>query len=158
MSDEVYTFELLLEEVSRVIARAESLHTPHFDFGTGTPLFRSEIHMIETVGKNPGVNVTRLAERMGVTKGAVSQTLTKLSRKKMISKRAVPGNEKEVAVELTGLGKTAFENHRLFHRQILMILRDYYGDRLSSKLEQFRELVGDLSSILGIQEDHVKNG
>jgi DNA-binding MarR family transcriptional regulator len=83
MPDDLHTFELLMDEASRLIARAEALHTPGFDFGTGIPLYRSEIHTIETVGKNPGINVTRLSERTGVTKGATSQMLTRLGKKKL---------------------------------------------------------------------------
>jgi DNA-binding MarR family transcriptional regulator len=157
MSDDLETFELLMEEASRLIARGESLHTPRFDFGTGIPLFRSEIHTIETIGKHPGINVTRLAERMGVTKGAVSQMLKRLVHKKLISKRMIAGNEKEVAIELTDLGRTAFEHHKALHLSILAVLRDYYGDTLASKLQQFRGLVGDLSSILSLHGERIKD-
>ena len=55
MSDNLHEFELLTDEVNRLIARAQSLHTPRFDFGTGIPLYRSEIHTIETIqGKIQG--------------------------------------------------------------------------------------------------------
>ncbi len=158
MSDDLETFELLMAEAGRLIARAESLHTPRFDFGTGIPLYRAEIHTIETIGKYPGINVTRLAERMGVTKGAVSQMLKRLAKKKLISKRMTAGNEKEIAIELTDTGKTAFENHKALHLSILAILRDYYGDRLTSKLEQFLGLVGDLSSILSLHGNRIGKG
>jgi hypothetical protein len=70
----------------------------------------------------------------------------------------MPGNEKEVMIDLTDLGRVAFENHRALHLQILAILQDYYGDTLPSRLEQFRELVGDLSSILSAIEGHKGTG
>jgi DNA-binding MarR family transcriptional regulator len=156
MPDDLETFELIMEEVSRLIARAESLHTPRFDFGTGIPLFRSEIHTIETVGKNPGINATRLAEKMGVTKGAVSQMLKRLARKKLITKGTVAGNEKEIAIELTDLGRIAFENHKALHLQILGALRDYYGDELTNKLALFRGLIGDLWSIISLHGNQIE--
>jgi DNA-binding MarR family transcriptional regulator len=157
MSNDLETFESLMDEAGRLIARAESFHAPHFDFGTGIPLYRSEIHTIEIVGKSPGINVTRLAERMGVTKGAVSQMLARLIKKKLIEKRAMPGNEKEVMIELTDLGRLAFENHEALHRQILAVLREHYGDELAPKLERFRGLVGELSSILGLFEERMNH-
>jgi DNA-binding MarR family transcriptional regulator len=153
MSDNLHEFELLLDEVNRLIARAQSLHTPRFDFGTGIPLYRSEIHTIETIGKNPGINVTRLSERIGITKGAVSQMLTRLVKKKLIEKGTVPGNEKELMIDLTDLGRLAFENHRALHLSMLAILKDYYGDMLPSRLGRFRELVEELSSILSAVEE-----
>jgi DNA-binding MarR family transcriptional regulator len=145
-----------MEEAAHLIARAESFHAPYFDFGTGVPLFRSEIHTIETIGKNPGINVTRLAERMGVTKGAVSQMLARLAKKKLIDKRRTPGSDKEVMIDLTELGRRAFENHGAFHRQILAVLKDHYGDGLAPKLERFRGLVGELSAVLGLFEERMK--
>lgn len=156
MPDALETFELLMDDATRLVARAESFHAPHFDFGTGVPLFRSEIHTIETIGKNPGINVTRLAEKMGVTKGAVSQMLTRLTKKKLIDKRRMPGSDKEVMIGLSDLGRRAFENHGAFHRQILAVLKDHYGDGLVPELERFRGLVGELSAILGLFEERMK--
>ena len=157
MDNDLATFEHLMEEVSRLIARAESLHRPRFDFGTGIGLYRSEIHTIQTIGRNPGINVTRLAERMGVTKGAVSQMLGRLAKKGLAEKGTISGNEKEVIGELTDLGRRAFENHEAFHRQMLGVLRDYYGERLASRLDQFNELTGDLSSIFSLYEQRMKD-
>ncbi len=146
-----------MEEVTRLIGRAESVHTPRFDFGTGIRLYRSETHTIEAIGKNPGINVTRLAEKMGVTKGAISQMLTRLARKKLVIRRPMPGNAKEVTAELTDMGRIAFENHEKLHDLILAALQDYYGRDLTSKLRQFRQLVGDLSSILTLQQERLKS-
>jgi DNA-binding MarR family transcriptional regulator len=156
MDNELATFERLMEEVTRLIARAESLHTPRFDFGTGIGLYRSEIHTVETIGRNPGINMTRLAEKMGVTKGAVSQMVGRLAKKGLVEKGTMPGNEKEVVTGLTDLGRRAFENHGAFHLQMLGVLRDYYGDTLASHLERFRELAHDLSSILSLYERRMK--
>jgi DNA-binding MarR family transcriptional regulator len=156
MSDDRQLFELLMEEVTGLIGRAESAHTPRFDFGTGIPLYRSETHTIEAIGKNRGINVTRLAEKMGVTKGAISQMLTRLARKKLVIRRPMPGNAKEVTAELTDMGRIAFENHEKLHALILAALQDYYGRDLTSKLQQFRQLVGDLSSILTLQQERLK--
>jgi DNA-binding MarR family transcriptional regulator len=156
MSNDLETFELLTDEATRLIARAESFHAPYFDFGTGVPLYRSEIHTIETIGKNPGINVTRLADKMGVTKGAVSQMLTRLKKKKLIDKRRMPGSDKEVMIDLSDLGRRAFKNHELFHRQILAVLKDHYGEGLAPAFERFRGLVGELSSILSVFEERMK--
>ncbi len=40
---------------------------------------------------------------------------------------------------------------------MLAILRDYYGERLASHLEQFGELARDLSSILSLYEKRMKD-
>jgi len=157
MANDLETFELLMVEATRLVARAESFHAPYFDFGTGVPLYRSEIHTIETIGKNPGINVTRLAERMGVTKGAVSQMLTRLAKKRLVERGRPPGSEKEVTIDLSDLGRRAFENHSAFHRQILAVLKEHYGNGLAPRLERFREVVGELTTILGLFEERMRH-
>jgi DNA-binding MarR family transcriptional regulator len=54
-----------------------------------------------------GTNATRMAERLGITKGAVSQTLTRLERKKLLKKRRDPQAKNELTLLLTPLGSKA---------------------------------------------------
>jgi DNA-binding MarR family transcriptional regulator len=85
------------------------------DFGTGDRLHPSEIHTVEAIGNNSSINVTGLAQVMGITKAAVSQIIRKLERKGFVEKFKANGNEKEVLLRLTKKGKTAFKGHELFH-------------------------------------------
>jgi len=73
------------------------------DYGTGDLLYFTEIHTISVVGKNREVNMTRLAEMMGVTKGAISQTVKKLVNKNLILKTNIT-NRKEVNLKLSDKG------------------------------------------------------
>ena len=57
------------------IIRSESLPR---DFGTGEPLFTSEIHTLCVIGTAPGINITDLSVRLGVTKGAISKIAKKI--------------------------------------------------------------------------------
>ena len=78
------TFKTLLDTINRVAAKILRLHAEPGEFGTGVKLFRSENHTVRTIGMNPGINVTTLAELMGVTKDAVSQTAGKLFHKGLV--------------------------------------------------------------------------
>ena len=71
-------FEQIMQKFDEVVMLMESMHTPSLSFGTGVLMYRREIHTIQSIGKNPGINVTNLAEQMGFTKGAVSQIIKKL--------------------------------------------------------------------------------
>ncbi len=90
---------------------------PHH-YGTGEILYPAELVTIETIGAFPKINVTELAHKHGVTKGAVSQTLAKLERKKLVQKSKSPTNHKETLLKLTVKGEIAYHQHQLFHLQI----------------------------------------
>lgn len=87
------------------------------DFGVGTPLFPSEIHMISAVDSLAGVGVTELADALCVTKGAVSQMVAKLVKKGMLVKERDPENKARVLIRTTELGSRASEGHRVFHQE-----------------------------------------
>jgi DNA-binding MarR family transcriptional regulator len=148
VTDERVTFDRLLTIFDQVMTKMGSMHSPTRDFNTGVPLYRAEIHTIKTIGENPGINVTRLAERMTVTKGAVSQTIAKLVRKKLVQKTHVRENAKEIRLELTDLGWIGFHRHEQFHQEMFEAVREYFGDQLEVKLDMFVTVMTDLDGIL----------
>jgi len=99
----------------RIINKFKALEKIPIDHGTGDLLYASEINTLEIIGKFSGINMTQLAQKRGVTKGAVSQIVAKLVKKQLVIKNQAPGNDKELSLELTNMGKVAFENHEKFH-------------------------------------------
>jgi DNA-binding MarR family transcriptional regulator len=141
-------FENLMDIFDLVVTKAGSVHSTAYDFGTGFPLYKTEIHTIRAIGENPRINVTRLAEHMGVTKGAVSQTINKLARKKLVRKTHTHDNAKEILLELTDLGWTGFHHHEQFHMDMFDAVHDYFGDKLKPNLERLTIAVTDINGIL----------
>jgi DNA-binding MarR family transcriptional regulator len=86
-------------------------------YGTNELLYLSEITTIETIGAYPEINVTDLAQKLGITKGAISQKLKKLEKKELVVRSKDPLNHKEVRIKLTLKGEIAFHQHQLFHLQ-----------------------------------------
>jgi len=84
-------------------------------FGTGELLSRSEIHLIEIIGDNEGLSVTDIGKYLGITKGAVSQSLKRLEAKGFSFKRTDPENLSRSIVMLTAKGFTAFWAHKHWH-------------------------------------------
>ena len=82
------------------------------DYDTGYPLFKSEIHMIDFIGRFPDLNISELAYKTGMTKSAASQVIAKLNRKKLIIKKR---ERKEVYPYLTDEGQRAFDGHKKYH-------------------------------------------
>jgi DNA-binding MarR family transcriptional regulator len=99
----------------RIINMVNSRERMPLDCGTDELLYMGEIHMIDTIGKNSGINVTRLAEALGVTKGAVSQMVSKLVRRDYLLMTSREGIGNEVSLELTPKGRTAYSGHEKYH-------------------------------------------
>lgn len=53
------------------------------DYGTGDLISMVEVHTLTAIEDNPGISVTELALMWNRTKGAISQTVTKLEKKVM---------------------------------------------------------------------------
>ena len=150
-------YEEILKKLESVITKVESMHTPSFSFGTGVEMHPKEIHTVQAIGRSSGINITRLAEQTGVTKGAVSQTINKLVRKGLVQKSHPPGNAKEIVLSLTDLGWVGFHNHEKFHMDTLNIAREYYGDELGSILKRIDLAVDDINKMLTAYEGKGKS-
>ena len=148
MSEVTIKYEQLMDVLDKAFTKVEALHTPSRDFGTGISMFRKEIHTLQAIGQHPKINITALADHMGVTKGAVSQMVAKLVKKGMVRKIYAEDNKKEVIMELTNLGWIGFRNHEKFHMDVFNIAREYYGEQLKIKLEMFMTVMSDLNAIL----------
>lgn len=72
-------------------------------------LHPSEIHVLLAVREEPQANATRLASRLGVTKGAVSQVLKRLEAKAVVAKHIDPAQKNEMTVTFTPLGSGAVD-------------------------------------------------
>lgn len=70
-------------------------------------LYPSEVHLILEIVQNRDTNATRIAEALGLTKGAVSQTLTRLEKKGILTKTKDPYNKNELTLSLTPMGQEA---------------------------------------------------
>lgn len=95
------------------------------DYGTGDLLYVTEIHTIKMVAKNRQINMTQLAEIMGVTRGAISQTINKLVRKNLIIK-SNSTNRKEFSLRLSEKGKIVYEGQKSFENEIFTFASKLY--------------------------------
>lgn len=96
-------------------------------FGIDIPLFPSEIHTLQVIGDHPGSNVRTVAGLLGITPGAASQTITKLSKRDLVTKVRGLKNEKEVHLALTPLGRTAYEAHETVHEMVFQKICERIG-------------------------------
>jgi DNA-binding MarR family transcriptional regulator len=95
------------------------------DYGTGDLIYFTELHTISVVAVNHEINMTKLAEIMGVTKGAISQTIRKLVSKNLIQKSNI-NNKKEVNLKLSEKGIIVFNAQESFQKEIFTFARNLY--------------------------------
>lgn len=107
--------EILYLTIMKVLNIYKVLDSKPRDYGTGHLMYSSEIHTIDIIARCPDSNITGLSEEMGVTKGAVSQTVNRLEKKGMVEKHHDQGNDKEIHVRLTKKGYKAHQGHEEFH-------------------------------------------
>lgn len=120
--------EKLYTSILRAFSRYKVMDSKPRDYGTGYLLYSSEIHAIDMIGRSPDCNITGLSEKLGVTKGAVSQTVNKLVKKGLVEKYRDTGNDKEVYVRLTGKGEQAQQGFEDFHNTRNFTLKSYVGN------------------------------
>ena len=82
-----------------------------FEF-KGVKFYPSEVHPLLFVASKRNDNATIIAEQLGVTKGAVSQTLKRLEKKGVLTKTKDPYNKNELTLEFTVFGSEAFEHYQ----------------------------------------------
>ncbi len=118
----------IFEHWARIMNKMNRSEKIPRDFGTGDLLFPSEIHTLCVIGAEPGTNITALAQRLGVTKGAISKMATKMREKGLIEKYQEPGNDKEILLRLTKTGRIACIGHEEHHNavfgRIIQVMED----------------------------------
>lgn len=100
-------------------------------------LYPSEIHLILFIHQEQDTNATRMAEQLGVTKGAVSQTLSRLEKKGILRKIKDPFNKNELTIEFTPLGKNVLDHYL----QLTAELHQQYDHYLSTLTDHERTII-----------------
>jgi DNA-binding MarR family transcriptional regulator len=115
------------------------------DYGTGDLLYVTEIHTITMVGKNREINMTQLADMMGVTKGAISQTIRKLVHKKLILKSNTT-NRKEFNLRLSEKGHIVYKGQEAFQKELFTFAWTLYDSASPEERELVKRLFLAISS------------
>ena len=128
----------MVEKFMGLVRRTAELENRPWHFGTAEILYRSEIFLLELIGDQEGIGVTEAANLLGITKGAVSQTLKKLDAKGLMEKRSDPINSLKACLYLTNKGKSAFYAHKHWHETMDGGFKNYFS-RLSQENISFLE-------------------
>lgn len=137
-NDEKVLFEHVQRVGSKFIALEKGFVFPYRE----TKLYAAEIHLMKAVDYNPEVNASGLAKLLGVTKGAISQTVSRLVQKGVVVKERDSSYSHELKISLTSFGKGALT---AFYTQNGSQWRDFirYLEELTD--EEYRIAIGFLA-------------
>ncbi|SDX75720.1 MarR family transcriptional regulator [Paenibacillus sp. CF384] len=105
----------------------------------------SEVHVVEQIGLHEPINVTGIADKMGMTKGAITKISAKLLRRGWIVKGTAGGNLKEVYYQLTAEGKKVHLAHNHYHEKVERQFNDFIQKYSDEQLQFIGVLLADLS-------------
>ena len=88
-------------------------------YGSDELLYSAQVHMIEVIGRHNALTSKEIVAYQGVTKGAVSQIVTKLEQKGFVEKKESPNGNHEILINLTQKGKQVFDYHRQMHKDMI---------------------------------------
>lgn len=134
--------KVLFEHVQRVGTKFIALEKGYVFLYGETKLYASEIHLMKTVDYNPNVNASGIAKLLGVTKGAVSQTVSRLVRKGVIVKERDSSYNNELKISLTSYGKGALT---AFHIQNGSQWKDFIKYLESLSNQEYQIVIGFLA-------------
>lgn len=133
----------LIDSFLKILDLYSLINRKPVDYGTGDLLYFTEIHTITVIGRNREINITRLAELMGVTKGAISQTVKKLAGKNLIV-RSNTESKREVILRLSEKGKTAYKGQKSLQKEIFTFAKKLYKKGTPKQREMVRRLFDEI--------------
>ncbi|MNJ49000.1 Multidrug resistance operon repressor [compost metagenome] len=134
-----------IQNLSQLIMQLQRLEKHPNTFGEAGPLTPSEIHTIDAIGLDEGVLMGELANRLHITKGAVTQIIIRLENKSLVKRTPNPDDSRSVIVSLTDLGKGAFRAHEEMHLQFYSELSSQLTDH---EIEIFETCIAKLCKYL----------
>jgi DNA-binding MarR family transcriptional regulator len=93
-----------------------------FEF-KGVKLYPSEIHLILLVHEQP-TNASKMAQELGVSMGAVSQTMSRLEKKGVLKKDKDPFLKNELTATFTPFGKEVFRRYKKMSKTLEKLFKD----------------------------------
>jgi len=81
-------------------------------------LYPSELKALDMIGQFSGINLTQLANKLGISKSAISKCTAKLLEKELIGKEKSSVNVREVIFTLTPDGQAIFDQLENVHAKL----------------------------------------
>lgn len=147
----------LLERAIILINKITVIAKTPIDPGTGEILYPSEMHIIQEIGRHDGINVTELANRLEISKPAVSKFVKKLEKKNLIQRFKETGNDRKVFFRLLPRGRHVLDWHEDYHSRVdaetIQVLKGMNPEELRVA-EKFLEMIDSYVEKLQAEKKH----
>jgi DNA-binding MarR family transcriptional regulator len=136
-----------MDLLNRLFNKAATIEREPVDTGDGVLLYTSEIHLLDMAGRYPQEGMSSLAGRLGITKGAISQTAKRLVEKGYLERMAREEDSKTVLLRLTDAGQNAFLWHREYHERVNRRIAGEFSRLTPGEREKVFSLLARLESV-----------
>lgn len=110
---------LFLERTYRIINKYNGKTKKPKTYGNEIYLHSAEVHMVEVIGSHELITASEIAKKLGISRSAVSQTITKLMEKGLLQKQLLNQTNNEIVLCLTKEGECVYLNHLEYHKTML---------------------------------------
>lgn len=100
-------------------------------------LFMREVHFVVALGTEAQITMSEMAERLNVTRGAVTQIADRLEKKGYIVRVKDPEDKRHTTVSLTEKGKELCAEHIAYDRQSHLFISEFLGEFSDEDLVKF---------------------
>ena len=102
----------------RIAEKVSAVERPQKCVLENESYINTEVQMVQIIHGQETSYVTSIADRMGITKGAVSQFAAKLESKGILKKEPDPTNQSRIILRLTPKGEQLYQVHAAFHNEL----------------------------------------
>ncbi len=120
------------------------------EYAPGTNLYMREMHFLVIAGENRPASISRLAEKLDVSLGAVSQMASKLEKKGLVYRSQDPEDKRRMMVNLTEEGFKLYCSHLEYDRKSWIKMSEMMKDFSDEEIERliyseqiFRKALGE---------------
>lgn len=114
-TDENYKdLNLVMDSMYRFVLSYSNYFNQRRDYGAGPELTMVEVHILTNISDNPGTTVTAIAKDWNRTTSAISQTIRKLLKQKLITRENSEENGKIYYLYTTELGEEVTLAHKRY--------------------------------------------
>jgi len=116
------------------------------NYSDALKLFPSEIHLILTITDGKSENYNKIVLQLGVTKGAVSQTISRLVKKGVLEKKKSL-NSNDLTIFLTDLGKKVHKKCK----KIQEVFYNQFSLYMTSLPDRDQEVINDFLNHIDVK-------